>query len=88
LVVEARDEAAVRQANGGFHTVESIPASWLDRLHAWAFRRVFKGDRGNLTGPQEAEIYQPLVARIIDPEKPAYVTYELEFEKKKVKKEE
>lgn len=41
-----------------------------------------------VTGPQEAEIYQPLVARIIDLEKPAYVTYELEFEKKKVKKEE
>src|SRR5262245_7797597 len=48
LVIEARDEKAVCAANGGFHAVESIPASRLDKLYAWAFRHIFKGDRGNL----------------------------------------
>ncbi len=33
-------------------------------------------------GPKAAAVYQPLIERIIDLEKPAYVTYELEFAKK------
>jgi glycosyltransferase involved in cell wall biosynthesis len=48
IVIEARDEAAVLKAEGAFHRVEAIPPSWLDRFYAWAFRRVFKRDRGNL----------------------------------------
>lgn len=32
-------------------------------------------------GPKEAARYQPLIERIVDLEKPAYVTYELEFGK-------
>ena len=48
LVIMARDEEAVRNAKGGFHAVESIQPSWLDRVYAWAFRRIFKSDYGNL----------------------------------------
>jgi hypothetical protein len=32
-----------------------------------------------VVGPAEAAVYQPLVERIIELEKPAYVTYELQF---------
>lgn len=32
-----------------------------------------------VVGPEEAAVYQPLVERIIELEKPAYVTYELQF---------
>jgi hypothetical protein len=42
FVIQARDEEAVRKAMGGFHAVESIWPSWLDRLYSWAFRRIFK----------------------------------------------
>ena len=48
IVIEARDEEAVRKAKGGFYAIESIRPSWLDRLYTWAFRRIFKGDYGNL----------------------------------------
>jgi phage tail-like protein len=34
-----------------------------------------------VVGPAEAEVFRPLVERIIDLEKPAYVTYELGFGK-------
>ena len=48
LVIQARDEQAVRNAKGSFHAVESIQPSWLDRAYAWAFRRIFRNDYGNL----------------------------------------
>jgi glycosyltransferase involved in cell wall biosynthesis len=48
FVIEARDEDAVRKANGGFHAIEAISLSRLDRFYNWVFRRIFKGDRGNL----------------------------------------
>jgi glycosyltransferase involved in cell wall biosynthesis len=48
FVIEARDEEAVQKAKSGFYAVESIRLSWLDRLYAWAFRRIFKEDHGNL----------------------------------------
>ena len=48
LVINARDEDAVHKAKGGFCAIESIPASWLDRVYAWAFLHIFKEDRGNL----------------------------------------
>ena len=47
LVVRSINAEAVRRANGGFHAIESIPESWLDRLYAWAFRHLFEEDRGN-----------------------------------------
>ena len=48
LVIAARDEEAVRKAHGGFYAIEAIPPSWVDRLYAWAFHHIFRGDRGNL----------------------------------------
>jgi glycosyltransferase involved in cell wall biosynthesis len=48
LVVNARNEAAIRKANAGFHAIEAVQPTWLNRLYAWAFRRIFKEDRGNL----------------------------------------
>ncbi len=48
ILIEARDEEAVRKAKGAFDAIESVEASWLDRFYAWVFRHVFKGDRGNL----------------------------------------
>src|SRR5262245_38908983 len=48
FVIEARDEEAVRKAKGSFYAIESIDMSLLDRFYAWAFRRIFKEDRGNL----------------------------------------
>ena len=48
FVIEARDEEAVREAKGGFHAIESIRLSRIDRFYAWAFRRIFKEDHGNL----------------------------------------
>ena len=47
FVIEAKDEDAVRKANGSFHTIESISLARLDRFYDWVFRRIFKGDRGN-----------------------------------------
>ena len=48
IVIEARDEDAVRRAEGGFFGIESVSLSDFDRFYDWAFRRIFKGDRGNL----------------------------------------
>jgi glycosyltransferase involved in cell wall biosynthesis len=46
LVVRAVNEAAVRRAEGPFHAIEGIRLPWLDRIHAWALRRIFKFDYG------------------------------------------
>jgi glycosyltransferase involved in cell wall biosynthesis len=48
FVIMARDEEAVRKSEGGFHAVESIPPSWLDRFYAWIFRRIFKENYGSV----------------------------------------
>jgi glycosyltransferase involved in cell wall biosynthesis len=48
FVIQKRDEEAVRKAKGRFYAIEPIPPSWLDRLYSWMFRRIFKGDYGNL----------------------------------------
>src|SRR6266850_874220 len=48
FVIEGRDEDAVRKAKGGFHAIEAISLSRLDRFYNWVFQRIFKGDRGNL----------------------------------------
>ena len=46
LVVRGPHEGAVRRARGPFHSVEAIHLPLLDRLYAWAIRRVFKYDFG------------------------------------------
>jgi glycosyltransferase involved in cell wall biosynthesis len=46
LVVRAKNEAAVRRIGGTFHAIEPISLPLLDRLHAWALRRIFKYDYG------------------------------------------
>lgn len=48
LVIEARHEKAVREANAGFHSIEPFEVAWLDQVYTWLFRRIFKEDRGNL----------------------------------------
>lgn len=48
FVIQARDEEAVRKAMGGFHAVEAIQPSGLDRFYAWVFRYIFRQDYGNL----------------------------------------
>jgi glycosyltransferase involved in cell wall biosynthesis len=46
LVVRGPNETQVRRAQGPFHAIEAIHLPWLDRLYAWALRRVFKYDYG------------------------------------------
>jgi glycosyltransferase involved in cell wall biosynthesis len=46
LVIRAPNEEPVRRAAGPFHAVEAITLPWLDRLYAWALRRIFKYDYG------------------------------------------
>src|SRR5262245_51197940 len=48
LVIEERNEEAVRNARGGFHEIVAIPPSFVDRIYDWAFHRIFHGDYGNL----------------------------------------
>jgi len=48
LVVEARNEEAIRAATSAFHGIEAIEPCWVDRLRKWVFRYIFKEDRGNL----------------------------------------
>jgi glycosyltransferase involved in cell wall biosynthesis len=46
LVLRAKNEEAVRRAEGPFHAIEGVDSPWLDRLYAWALRRIFKYDYG------------------------------------------
>src|SRR5688572_10228490 len=46
LVVRAKNVEPVLRAKGPFHTVIPIALPWLDRLYAWALRRIFKYDYG------------------------------------------
>src|SRR5215471_21650058 len=47
LVVRGPWEGAVRRAAGPFHAIEAIRLPLLDRLYAWAIRRIFKYDWGS-----------------------------------------
>ena len=38
----------MRESSGGFHAVEPVPPSWLDRFYAWVFRRIFKNNHGSV----------------------------------------
>jgi glycosyltransferase involved in cell wall biosynthesis len=46
LVVRARNAEAVRRAGGAFQEIESVDLPLLDRLYAWALRRIFRYDYG------------------------------------------
>lgn len=46
LVVRAVNADLVRRAKGPFHAIEAIDLPWLERLYAWALRRIFKYDYG------------------------------------------
>jgi glycosyltransferase involved in cell wall biosynthesis len=48
FVIKARDEVAVRNANGPFREIISIQPSWIDRFYAWVFQHVFKRNYGNV----------------------------------------
>jgi glycosyltransferase involved in cell wall biosynthesis len=44
LVVGAPVEDKVRRAKGPFRTIEVVRMPWLERIHAWIFRRVLKSN--------------------------------------------
>jgi glycosyltransferase involved in cell wall biosynthesis len=46
LVIRAVNEVPVRRAQGRFAAIEPIRLPWLDRIYAWALRRIFKYDYG------------------------------------------
>jgi glycosyltransferase involved in cell wall biosynthesis len=46
LVIHASNEEAVRRGGAPFHAIEPVRLPWLDPLHAWALRRIFKNDYG------------------------------------------
>lgn len=46
LVIYASNEDAVRRGGGPFHAIEPIRLPWLDPLHDWALRRIFRHDYG------------------------------------------
>jgi glycosyltransferase involved in cell wall biosynthesis len=44
LVIRSSGEEAVRRRQGPLHSVEVIRQPWLERIYAWSFRWIFKGD--------------------------------------------
>ena len=44
LVVRAGVEASVRRDNAPFRGIEAIRMPWLEHIHAWGFRRIFKSN--------------------------------------------
>jgi glycosyltransferase involved in cell wall biosynthesis len=42
LVVRRDDEKAVRRKQAHFRTIEIVSLPWLDRIHAWCFRWIFR----------------------------------------------
>jgi glycosyltransferase involved in cell wall biosynthesis len=44
LVLRASNEASVRRANAPFHAIEVVRMPWLERIHAWCFRKIFKSN--------------------------------------------
>ena len=44
LVVRASVEDPVRRAKAPFHSIEVVRQPWLERIHAWCFRRIFRSN--------------------------------------------
>ena len=44
LVVGAPVEDKVRRAKGAFRTIEVVRMPWLERIHAWSFRWIFRNN--------------------------------------------
>jgi glycosyltransferase involved in cell wall biosynthesis len=44
LVGRSCNEEALRRTQSPFHAIEPISIPWLDRIHAWSFRRIFKNN--------------------------------------------
>src|SRR5262249_21590387 len=44
VVIHRQNEEAVRRAQPPFHAIEVVSLPWLDRIHAWCFRRIFKNN--------------------------------------------
>ena len=44
MVVRLGDEKAVRGKQAPFHSIEAISLPWLDRIHAWCFRWIFRNN--------------------------------------------
>jgi glycosyltransferase involved in cell wall biosynthesis len=44
LVIRSTVEAPVRRAEGPLRSVEVVRMPWLERIYAWAFRRIFKSN--------------------------------------------
>src|SRR2546430_15179078 len=47
LVTRRANEEAVRRTQAPFHAIEAISLPWLDRIHAWTMRWIFKYDYGS-----------------------------------------
>ena len=44
LVIHRDNEKAVRRRQGPFHAIEVVSLPWLDRIHAWCFRWIFRNN--------------------------------------------
>jgi glycosyltransferase involved in cell wall biosynthesis len=44
LVIHRDNEKAVRRAHGPFQAIEAVSLPWLDRIHAWCFRWIFRNN--------------------------------------------
>ena len=44
LVIHRDNEKAVRRAQGPFQGIEAVSLPWLDRIHAWCFRWIFRSN--------------------------------------------
>jgi hypothetical protein len=44
LVIRRNNEEAVRRRRSAFSAVEVISLPWLDRIHAWCFRWIFRNN--------------------------------------------
>jgi glycosyltransferase involved in cell wall biosynthesis len=44
LVIHRDNEKAVRRSQGPFQGIEAVSLPWLDRIHAWCFRWIFRSN--------------------------------------------
>ena len=44
LVIRRDNETSVRRKHASFRAIEVISNPWIDRIYAWSFRRIFKGN--------------------------------------------
>jgi glycosyltransferase involved in cell wall biosynthesis len=44
LVTRRGNEEALRRKQASFHAIEAISLPWLDRIHAWCFRWIFRNN--------------------------------------------